>query len=192
MKLFGGQAISAFKGLFVTLVLVVALGVAQIWLWRYVQTSAQTLRNRQTEEQQLEELNGRIAIIEQNYKAQLPLLDQLLVVFPQASQTSQIVDRLEQLADRQRVELSIENITTQALVESQKNTALIPLLVTMDVKGAATTLLEYLAAVEHIQEIAVVKDWQIAPLPPRAPTPGEPAGASHQMTMNVIFYLQPE
>lgn len=182
---------SAFKGLVTTLLMVVLLGVAQIWLWQYVETSAATLRNRQTEEQQLEDLNGRIAIIEQNYKAQLPLLDQLLIVFPQASQTSQIVDRLEQLADRQKVQLAIKNITTQPLPEAQKEKGLIPLLVTMEVRGAATMLLEYLAAVEHIQEIAVVRDWQVAPLRLGA-TPGAPAGPSHQMSMSLIFYLQPE
>ena len=61
----------------------------------------------------------------------------------------------------------------------------------MDVKGSATTLLEYLAAVEHIQEIAVVRDWQIVSLKSVA-VPGVVVAASHQMTMNVVFYLQHE
>lgn len=191
MKLFGGQNVSAFKGLVITLSLVVVLGTAQIWLWQYVETSALELRNRQTEEQQLTELNSRIAVIEANYKAQLPLLDQLQVVFPQQTQTSQIVDRLEQLADKQKVELSIANINTQPVSDVQKSTGLIPLLVTMDVKGSATGLLEYIGAVEHIQEIAVVRDWQMAAA--KAPAAaGAPVAASHQMTMNVLFYLQPE
>ena len=191
MKFIGGQNLSAFKNLTFVVVAVIALGFCQIWLWAYVGQVAETLHNRQTEEQQLQDLDSRIILIENTYEDQLPLLDQLTVVFPKDSETSQVVDRLEQLADKQGVTLEIKDISNKADVP--KDSTLLPIAITCRLTGTATKLMQYLGALENIQEVAVVRSWALSVAPPLpAPATGAPVlvGPTHQMTMNVVFYLQ--
>ena len=191
MKFIGGQNLGAFKSLAFTVLAVVALGLCQIWLWAYVGQVAETLHSRQTEEQQLQDLESRIISIENTYEGQLPLLDQLTVVFPKDSETSQVVDRLEQLADKQGVTLDIKDISNKADVP--KDSTLLPVAITCHLTGTATKLMQYLGALEHIQELAVVRSWGLSVAPPLpVPPAGAPvsAGPTHQKTMNVVFYLQ--
>lgn len=190
MKFIGGQNFSAFKSLALTVVAVIGLGLCQIWLWAYVGQVAETLHSRQTEEQQLQDLDARIISIEKNYESQLPLLDQLAVVFPRDTETSQVVDRLEQLADKQGVTLDIKDISNKADVP--KDSSLLPVSITCRLTGTATKLMQYLGALEHIQEVAVARSWELSAAPQ---LPASSAGTfvvapTHQMTMNVVFYLQ--
>lgn len=177
----------------ITLVVVIGLGAGQPWLWGYVKQGAEDIHNRRTEEQQLQELTERLRTIEQKHTDQAPLLDGLAVVFPRARDTSQVVERLEQLADRQSVELTVQNIAPPPAGPGKKPSVLSPTIVSVQVKGSATRLLQYIDAVEHVQELAIVQSWDLAAAPPVAAAPaGAPVSSpGYTVAMNILFYLQP-
>lgn len=183
----------AWQKFLVTLVVVMGLAVVQPWLWGYVKGGAEAIHNRRTEEQQLKELIERLAVIEQKHTEQAALLDGLTVIFPHATATSQVVDRLEVLADRQSVELSVQNIAPPTAAPGEKPTVLSPTVVSVQVKGSATRLLQYIDAVEHVQELAVIQSWDLAPAPAVATLPSGALAVSpgYTLAMNILFYLQP-
>lgn len=189
MSAFTGQTLGAVKQLTIAIFILAALAVSQPFLWGYVSQAAQTLYTRQTQETQLKEIEARIATVESNRFTQQALLDQLKVAFPSQVQTSQIVDRLEQLADRQNVALQIQSIAAEnpeAVAKAKDK--LSPLLVTVTVSGGATALLQYVAAVEHTQEVAVIRSWQMTAVASEGIA--QPGAATYRLTMNIIFYLQ--
>lgn len=196
MKLSSLQS-GVWRQLFIAIGILLVLIVGQTWIWGYVRSGAETLHTRRTEEQQLAELQQRLASIEAKRQEQLPLLDQLVVVFPRASDTSQVVDRLEQLADQQALRLVIQNIGTEAST-TKTNQGLIPKVVTLRVEGTVPKLLQYIDGVEHIQEVAKVRSWSLNLLavPSTTPVPGQPVviqsptNVLYQMTMNIVFYFQ--
>lgn len=180
---------SLLQQLIVTGVLLVVLGIAQPFLWNFVWRSADALHSKRTEEQQLQELQARIKDSNAQYQAQQPLVDQLSVSFPKAADTSQVVDRMEQLANKVGVALSIKNIVTEA--PTKKTTSgLSNFVVTIKADGTAHGLLQYIDALEHAQEVATIRQWVITPGP--ASTAGQPISlVPFTMTANVVFYLQP-
>lgn len=176
--------------LVVTILMLIALGGAQPFLWGYVKASADALHARRTEEQQLQELQARIHDIETKYKAGQPLIDQLSVPFPKTGQTSQVVDRLEQLADKTGVAMEITNILTDP--PSKKGGGnLNSFVVTVRVDGTAHGLLQYIDALEHIQEVVTLRQWVFNAVPVSATiVPGAKPTYPFSMNMNVVFYLQ--
>ncbi len=180
----------AWQQISLTLVLAIVLGVAQPWLWGYVEQGAEAIHNRRTEEQQLRELADRLVAIEQKHKEQASLLDGLTVIFPRVNATSQVVDRLEQLADKQSVELSIQNIGSPTTSPNKKPSVLSPTVVSVQVKGSATRLLQYIDEVEHVQELAIIQSWDLT-LAPALPSPIPGASPQYVLAMNILFYLQP-
>src|SRR6185436_8204547 len=140
MKFFGGQTLESYKQLIIALLILIVIGVAQPFLWNYVEKSAELLHTRQTEQQQLEEIEGRLTTIAEQHDGAQALVDQLRVAFPKQSETSQVVDRLEQLADKQKVTMTTQNITTETTgaTPAPQATKLLPLTVTIKLEGPAT------------------------------------------------------
>lgn len=181
-----------WRRLLAAVVAAAALSGAQPWIWRYVESGAQDIHNRRTEEQQLAELTERLRVIEQKHTDQAALLDGLATIFPHADSTSQVVDRLEQLADKQSVELAIKTIGPPATAAGAKPSVLSPIVVSVEVKGSATRLLQYIDGVEHVPELATVQSWDISPFtPPASASPAPPPSPSFVLAINILFYLQP-
>lgn len=183
---------SLSKQLVVAIAIILALGTAQFFLWNFVYQSADALHTRRTEEQQLQALKAIIADVQTKFAAEKPLVDQLSVPFPKNTQTSQVVDRLEQLADKTGVLLNITNISTETPNKKTPN-QLNSFVATLKVDGSAHSLLQYIDAVEHIQEVTTIRQWAIVGVPPSATVlPGQPPPAPlFTMNMNILFYLQP-
>lgn len=184
----------AWRKFLIILAMVVGLAAAQPWLWGYVKQGAEDIHNRRTEEQQLQELAERLRLIAQKHTDQAALLDGLAIEFPRVGDTSQVVERLEQLADRQSVELTVQNIAPPpTAVPGKKPSVLSPTIVSVQVKGSATRLLQYIDAVEHVQELAIVQSWDLAAAPPAAPASalGPVSSPGYTLAMNILFYLQP-
>jgi hypothetical protein len=184
-------------------VIFAALSIGQFFLWSWVQSSADALHTKQTEQQQLGQLQARVQSIQAKYQSDQPLVDQLSVPFPKAVNTPQVVDRLEQVATKAGVIMTLTNIASQdANAVAAKNgsktapsTQLTTVTVTLKLDGTAHALLEYIAALEHIQEVTTLQQWTLQAVPAAAGqtvAPGQtPAPQLFTMTANVLFYLQP-
>ena len=175
-------------------VICLVLVIGQFVLWGFVQSSADALHTKRTEQQQLDQLQARVQSIQAKFQADQPLVDQLSVPFPKAANTPQVVDRLEQVATKTGVRMSLTNIATQAPATAASKTAsqLNVVTVTLKLDGSAHGLLEYIAALEHIQEVATLQQWTLQPVPVAPGTPAQTAAPQlFTMTANVLFYLQP-
>ena len=111
-------------------------------------------------------------------------------MFPKGTSTSQVVDRMERLADVQGINIQIKSIVADALkVKRGEDEAeqLQSIAFSMELVGPVQRLLAYIDGVEHVQELSSIRSWAIAPgvkLSEQSVTP-------FVLTMTVVFYFQP-
>ncbi len=167
------------------------LVVLQPMLWALVRDSSHRVWENQSRREQVAALQGRIAASQAEEEGQRALLDQLSAVVPGSQNTLPILERLESVAQRAGVAIKVKGIregaaggSGQEAPPDQGEAGLLPLAVTVTVTGQPDRLFEYLAGVEHIPELTQVRSLHMGPLPAPA--------LSFEMTMEVIFYLQPQ
>lgn len=168
-----------WKKILGVVLVVLALVVAQPYAWRAVRRGAESLRDRQTREDQLANIKVQIEEINNEMKAQEGLIESLNISFPSQGDAPEIIERLESLADVVGVRLVVESIDEEA----SRKAILTPLIVTMKVAGTPETLLVFMSQLEHIQELFDVRAWTIQPVG---------ASAGFEMTMSLRVYLQPQ
>jgi hypothetical protein len=189
MKLLIAPGSKPFKRLllfsFVSLVLV----GAQVFIWSWVHSLAAQWKQNRSQEQQLAQLNQRLASIKSNYAQQQPAFGQLSVLTPHVAQTPQLVSQLEKLADANNVSEVTKTITEGPPGDPQ------PLIVTLEAKGHATELLHYLKAIEQLPELVALTSWS---LDLETETAASGAGSvstaikpNYTLAMSVVFFLQP-
>jgi hypothetical protein len=181
MAVLSGKTLKQTKQLIITSVLFCVLAGVQPLLWSFVHASAEALHNKRTLERQYANVQERIAQIDEARSRQDPLLQQLTAVFPIRGTTSQLVERLEQLGDRNRVIVEIREIAEEAPLTTRGQVDLIPFVITLRATGTPAQLFEYLDAVEHAPEAIVVRSWSLD---------NPDASPLYRLTMAVVFHLQ--
>jgi hypothetical protein len=177
------------KQLLLNTVLLLVLLAGQPFLWRFVLSSAQSLQDRRTVEQQLANLRERLTVIDETQAQQAGLFGQLDEVFLPLDSTPQAVERLEQLADLQGVVLEIQNIREETPIGSQSRNIIIPLRVTLKATGQPDRLLEYIDAIEHVPEVTVVDEWVLRSFLDNSSGTG--TQVIYELSVNIVFYFQP-
>lgn len=171
---------------------VVILAAVQPFLWKYVASSARGYQDKRTQAQQLRLLEDRLSLITQAIDRDRPLLRQLNASLLSRGSESQAVERIEQLADREGVILTTQSINERKQDASDTSKILTPLDVVVQVQGEPAKLLQYIDAVEHMQEVVHIQQITMKTI---NPTPGKEktttnAPVSAELSMTITFYIQ--
>lgn len=205
------QRSSVVKVLVVLSALAALLIGAQPFLWGWVKSRSIALHELRIRAEQIEEVRKRTQEMQENYDNQKVFVAQLDSVVPPSRNAIQVIERLETATQGLDVSLQVSRIDEGvALKQSQaaeleeadqpKTTpsktsnndesvvAIVPLFITVNVTGKPEKLVEYIDAVEHVQELSYIQKFTITPAPNKASvTGGEP---DFQLLMTVVFYLQ--
>jgi len=165
-----------------------ALLVGQFWLWMRVRTSLEEWRSASSLEEQREIINSRSGSIEGVLRQQKILLDQLSIVAPPVANVSQLIDRLERMADERQLTVRVRNIA------EGRGQGVVPLDLEIRATGSMDDLLSYLQAIEHLQELTRLTQWTVSQeTVRRGVQDSQTTVASEQlysMSMNMSFYVQ--
>lgn len=185
MKTIGSIRAGQVRGLVISLVMLVALAVAQPFLWNFVRASATVLHDKRTEEEQFANLKIRVEEVSKHSNALDEELKKLSVSFPSTNVPAQLVERIESSARTAGVGVIIKTISEGevASLKRKADTGIVPLTITVEVVGAPGELLGYLQQLEHVPEVTTVDSWSLNP---------RGATGDYAMVMNIVFYLQPE
>ncbi len=177
------------RRLLVSALTLLLLLAGQFFLWRFVHQAAMTLQIKRTENQQLANLRARLRAVDEALVSQQPALDSLINVFPLLNFSSQAVEKLEGLAERHGLALTIANIKEEAAITSRGRSDIVPLAFIVKVVGNSDDLLGYLDDIEHGEELVVIKSWLLENSTDQLAASGVPT-LQHSLTIDLTFYLQ--
>ncbi|OGY31180.1 MAG: hypothetical protein A3C02_04040 [Candidatus Andersenbacteria bacterium RIFCSPHIGHO2_02_FULL_45_11] len=166
------------------IVLLFALAALQPFLWGYVSDRAQQLHLLQTNEEQFALLSQKMIESQQAFSDAQPRLLKLGDVFPASSALSQVVGRIEALADTKQLGIELKSIEDTISIEAGSGT-IRPKRITAEVTGSVEALFSFLEAMENQNEFLSIESWDIiaAGLPEKASQP------VFQMTLHTIYYF---
>ncbi len=188
--------------------LVLLLMLAQPLIWWWTHAMASRLQASRTYSRQSQEILRQAEMVKNNYENQQIILEHLLAVSPTDNNTLPLLDQLESIGKEVGVSTQITaiekgaNLTTDGKTTAKEQTPpttktsepnklpLFPLAVTIKATGSASTLLDYLEKVEHVQELTQVIDFKIA----TSATPSTSqldTSRPYAMDLKLNFYLQP-
>jgi len=209
-----GKMSVALKSLITTSVIVLALLVLQPFLWKMVQNRAEVLHEKRTQAEQIEEVRRRIENIQENYDSQRIFIEQLTSVIPQSRDALQVIERLETASQGLDVLLEVSRIdeglplrSVEDLQETDETEArsvaeesatvaggeagrIFPLYITLTVTGVPEVLIEYIDAIEHVQELSRIQKFTLSPAVSEEEQLTGVESRNFQLLMTVIFYLQ--
>lgn len=179
------------------LIIIIMLGL-QPFVWRQVEVHAVEVHRKRSQKDQAGDLQTRIEQIKQVNEKQKEFLNQLEVVVPYEASLPQLVERLEHLATERGVHLTIQSIEEVLIGEEEDEVAVIPMLVTLQTLGRPADVLEYVAAVEHIQELNIIQSIALQPATEAQPTTTPAPGAlptptlptPYGATLTILFLFQ--
>lgn len=212
----GSRLSQRVKGLVVVVLVVVALISVQPFLWKAVNELAEELNQKRFQIKQISEVKARSKEVKDEYEKQEVFLQQLTAVVPLGRETLQVIERLEGLANEIGADIEVESIREEEvllvgeMVKSEEvpiktssrtsrrapskkeeelkkdEPSLLPLVVVVEVRAIPSVLLRYIEAVEHVQELAVVRSFILEP----SNVDSEDNELEYVLSMEVIFYLQ--
>lgn len=212
----GSRLSQRVKGLVVVVLVVVALISVQPFLWKAVNELAEELNQKRFQIKQISEVKSRSKEIKDEYEKQEVFLQQLTAVVPLGRETLQVIERLEGLANEIGADIEVESIREEEVllvgemveleevpIKTSSRTSrrapskkekelkkdeprLLPLVVAVEVRAIPSVLLRYIEAVEHVQELAVVRSFILEP----SNVDSEDNESEYVLSMEVIFYLQ--
>jgi hypothetical protein len=214
----GTRLARRIKSLVIMVLAVVVLIAVQPFLWKKVNGLAEELNQKRFQVKQVNEVKSRGKEIEDEYEKQKIFLEQLTAVVPLSRETLQVIERLEGLASEVGVEVVVESIREEqallisgAVIEDETpveapsissrrgaretkeevkkdEPKLLPLVVTIEVRGNPSVLLHYIEAVEHVQELTIVRTLALQSSSVESSSGG--SESEYALSMEVIFYLQ--
>ncbi len=207
----GSRLAQRIKALAVVILLIVVLIVVQPFLWGAVSGLVEELNQKRFQVKQINKIKSLSKDIEDEYNEQKVFLEQLSAVVPLSRETLQVIERLEGLANEIGAEIKVESIKEEDVllvggkkVETKKRDSrrpssseeepkkddpkLLPLVVSVEVKGRLPVLLSYIESVENVQELTVVKSFALTPS--RSIAGSESNEVEYILSMAVVFYLQ--
>ncbi|MDP3997949.1 MAG: hypothetical protein U1C49_01300 [Candidatus Andersenbacteria bacterium] len=174
-------------------IVVILLIAAQPFLWKMVSAKALELADMRSQGQQIVNVKERNTQMSQVIDQQRDYDNQLKVVIPGSNSLTQIVERLEQVADQYGLTLDIKSINEIDAEKSDKgalkNTGITKVTVSLIAGGNVDRLLDFLESIEHIQELAAISSWSLKAQAHQ----GEGARVSlfnYSMSVDIIFYVQ--
>jgi len=180
------------KALVLMIVMVVAMCVAQPFLWQMVSSSSEKLQMEKSKAKQIEAVKSLREEVKKEYKEQQPFLDQLTVVVPMRRDILQVIERLEELAQKEGLAISVESIKEGKSLDSvnkkkkkQEGPSIYPLTLSVKAVSDPGLLVRYIEAVENAREVTAIQSFSISPVLDRSGN-----SYAYKLEMDVNFYLQ--
>ncbi len=178
------------------IILVVILLTIQPFLWGYVGSRARQLHANQTNEEQFALLSQKLIESQQAFSDIQPRLLKLSDSFPSSITISQVVGRIEALADTKHVAIELKSIEDVSSLDAGKG-KITTKRITADVSGPIDALLSFLEVMEHQKEVLSIESWDVvqaasqSSLPVTVPTSGpeEDSQAFFKMTLHAVYYF---
>lgn len=142
-------------------IIIVLLLVGQVFLWRYVTSSAQALHARQTNQQQYELLSLKLLETQQEFARQQASLNRIAELLPDQDTISHVLGRMEDLAESHSVAIDVKSIEDVELIKAGSNT-IIPRIFALEAIGSAQQLLAFLESLESQKQLGRIESWDIA------------------------------
>jgi hypothetical protein len=186
----------------ILLLLTVALAALQPYLWQFVRDTAVRFHQGRSQIHQLAQVEERLAAIQQEQQDQEAQLPHLAAVVPEDKSTLSRLERLEAVAATLGVSVQVRGIVEESLSEEAAEEEatpapgseeeaptgeieVFPLVVSLTASAPPTTLLDYIDAVEHLEELVQVRSVRLSSDQASGGGPG-----IFGLTMEVVFYLQ--
>src|SRR3989344_1722450 len=179
-------------------VLAIGLIVLQPFLWQFVRELVVRFQQDRSQASQLAAVEQHLAAIQQEQQNQLAQFPQLAAVVPEDKSALSLLERLEEVASALGAAVEVRGIVEEApLAERAEGEALpespaaggsvtvFPLAVTVTVQAPPAVLLDYIDAVEHMEELVQVRSVRLS-----ADQAGGGNVSNFGLTMEIIFYLQ--
>ena len=206
------QKSSSVKVLVILIAFLFVLLVLQPFLWGMVKRRALALHERRTLTEQIKETEIRTMDIRNKYDIQSIYIKQLASVIP--SSALQVIERLETATQGLGVQVEVSRIDEGASLKSsagigvgsefgsdkimpsaialdnKSKSNVFPLHITLVATGSSQALVEYIDAVEHVQELSMIQKFTISPGTTRFGQAVDQDQNGFQLLMTVVFYLQ--
>lgn len=162
----------------------VILIAVQPFLWTAVKKSALQLHSGQTNAEQLVLVSQKLAESQKALSQIQSRLNQLLDAFPPSNTISQVVGRIEALADAAHLPVELKSIEDGTRNEVGRGN-IITKIITIRVTGPMEAVFSFLDALEHQKEFASIESWDIANTAQYVSS----SSPIFQMTLNVMYYF---
>ena len=159
----------------------VLLVIVQPFLWSYVHATAKNLHSQQKNREQLALGTQKITESEASLVAAKSRMLKLSESFGAPSDISQLVGRLEALADSKRLAIELQSIEDGAPIEAG-SISLATKVITAKVTGSTKELFSFLEAMEHQKEFLTVESWNVA-------LSGAIEPPVFTMTLSIMYYF---
>lgn len=172
-----------YRRLAKTILLMIVLSTLQPFLWRYVHARALALQQIRSQGQQITNVQARNDEIQKTLQAQHDFLGQLELVSPPTTAITEVVERVEHLADQ--VGLTVAITVIQELPANNsvvKEAGIVPVSISVQVAGTPRQLLSFMERVEHTPELSIVPHWTLVP--------ASATSAEYTLTMDIFFFLR--
>lgn len=180
-----------YKSLVRSALIVVLLGVIQPYLWSFTQARVEKWQLDRTQDQQISKLKARNDAIRAMLTEQQAYVDQVDVVAPPVSSLTQIVERIEQLADRRGLVFEYSSIDENLDAAQYGGANLLkPVMLSVNVSGNIDSVLTYVQDIEHTPEIAVVAAWDLKPVGQKGRKVDVAVLEGYTLDMDMIFFLR--
>jgi Tfp pilus assembly protein PilO len=168
----------------ISILVIVLLSVAQIYIWRWVETLSDDLHNQRTLQQQITNLESQLEQLAAQAGSQAEVNSQIQAVTIQEGEISQAIERLEQKAQQFQLVLSTTSIVTE---QDSDSAYFSPLVITASVQGPVGRVLQYLEGIEHLTEVTHIRDFSLTANSRPAAITGEDI---HTLSFNVVFMAE--
>ena len=208
---FTNQRASVVKVLVVLSLAGLLFAGLQPFLWGWVKNRSLALHELRIQAEQIEEVKKRTKEMQDNYNNQKVFVAQLDSVVPQSRNALQVIERLETAAQGLIVKLEVSridegvelNLDGGAVLEetgaakpaakktknnNEPGSSIFPLFITVTATGKPEALVEYIDAVEHVQELSYIQKFTLSPA--SAAVGATEVSGDYQLLMTVVFYLQ--
>ena len=195
-------------------VLAIGLIVLQPFLWQFVRELVVRFQQDRSQASQLAAVEQHLAAIQQEQQNQLAQFPQLAAVVPEDKSALSLLERLEEVASALGAAVEVRGIVEEAPLGADTTPAgrpresappaeraegealpespaaggsvtVFPLAVTVTVQAPPAVLLDYIDAVEHMEELVQVRSVRLS-----ADQAGGGNVSNFGLTMEIIFYLQ--
>ena len=175
------------------IVLVVILLAIQPFLWGYVGGRSRQLHSNQANEEQFALLSQKLIESQQAFSDTQPRLLGIIDSFPFPAAISQVVGRIEALADTKHVAIELKSIEDGFPLEAGAG-KITTKRITAQATGSVESIFSFLEAMENQKEFLAIESWDIIPAAAPSPSPGvalaEGAPQSFfTMTLHIIYYF---
>jgi len=195
-----------------SIALFLVLSAIQPMLWQVVQWQALIVQDKRSASAQTNNVRDRYLQLQQDLNSQYRLLAQLSTIAPVWDDLGKIVERLEQIADKNDLTMRTRSISDQEYIgtEDEELASLAYVVISATVGGTITDVLHFLEAIEHMPELSVVESWSTSPstfglseddvrqrrevnrLAISRETPLTPFEQNYEMSFDIMFFLQHE